>query len=477
MGGAKPEESGMASATSKPSTPAQTDAGLQPVELAVRAQPVRRLGLFCLVYVTVCAGPFGLEEFVRSVGPGLALTLLLLTPLFWGLPLLFMSAELAGALPLEGGLYRWVKTAFGDFWGFQAGWWWWLSSFLDCAIYAVLVADYFAFFYPGMSRLTHWAIALAVIWLFTLLNLRGIAVMGTSTTIFVAIMLAPFAIMIVLGAPHIAPPAFPPRLPADMNLAETLSAGLLMSIWFVSGFEALATASGEIRNAARVLPRALLLVFPLILLSYGLPLLVSLGVDADWQNWQSGHFAAVAENLGGPWLGGWVSLAGVIANMALFGAWLLSYSRIPFAMAADGFLPRALCRVSPRYGTPVTALLVSATLYSVMAWFDFSSLVEMDIWVILPGMFLEFLALAKLRCSLPNLPRHFRVPGGAWGLAFTVISPITIGLFAMFGGGADDVVAGAIALASGPAAFWLGRCFRRKAVVSSLAAKFTAQSQ
>ncbi len=467
----------MASVTPKPSTPSPSDSGRQPVERDVPAQPLRRFGLLCLVYVTVCAGPFGLEEFVRHVGPGPALALLLLTPLFWGMPLLFMSAELAGALPLEGGLYRWVKTAFGDFWGFQAGWWWWLSSFLDCAIYAVLVADYFAFFHPGMSRLTHWAIALAVIWLFTLLNMRGIAVMGTSSMIFVAVMLAPFVIMIVLGAPHMAQPPLPPLLPAGRSLAETLSAGLLMSIWFVSGFEALATASGEIPNAARALPRALRLVFPLILLSYGLPLLVSLGVDANWQNWQAGHFAAIAENLGGPWLGGWVSFAGVIANMALFGAWLLSYSRIPFAMAVDGFLPRALCRVSPRYGTPVTALLVSAALYSLMAWFDFSSLVEMDIWVILPAMFLEFLALAKLRRSHPHLPRPFRAPGGRWGLAFTVISPIAIGLLAMFGGGTDYLIPGTIALASGPAAFWLGQRFRRDPAAGLPSERFRAQAR
>jgi amino acid transporter len=71
--------------------------------------------LLCVVYVTVCAGPFGLEELVTTAGPGMTFVLLLITPILWGLPLLFMSAELSSALPVEGGLYRWVKTAFGDF--------------------------------------------------------------------------------------------------------------------------------------------------------------------------------------------------------------------------------------------------------------------------------------------------------------------------------------------------------------------------
>ncbi|MDZ7266517.1 MAG: APC family permease [candidate division KSB1 bacterium] len=440
-------------------------------------QPLRHFSLLCLVYVTVCAGPFGLEEFVRSVGPELAFALLLLTPIFWGLPLLFMSAELAGALPLEGGLYRWVKTAFGDFWGFQAGWWWWLSSFLDCAIYAVLVADYVSFFHPGMSALARWGLALAVIWVFTLLNVRGVAVMGMSATFLTVVLLAPFAIMLILGVPQMAQCPLTLLMPATRETAATLGAGLLMSIWFLSGFEALATASGEIQDAARLLPRALRWVFPLILLSYGLPLWVSLGVDGDWQNWRAGHFADIAAKLGGPWLGGWVSLAGVTANLALFGAWLLSYARIPFAMAADGHLPATLCRLSPRYGTPVTALVVSAMLYSVMAWFDFRSLVEMTIWLILPAMFLEFLALAKLRHSHPDLPRRFRVPGGRLGLVFTVISPIGIGLFAMFGSGTDYVLPGVMALASGPVAFWLGRRFSRHAPAAGHSPQFTARSQ
>lgn len=444
-----------------PQSPATTVALPAPLFTgqALLKRSLRWSSLLCLVYVTVCSGPFGLEEFVQSVGPGMAFLLLLITPIFWGLPLLFMSAELSSALPLEGGLYRWVKTAFGDFWGFQAGWWWWLSSFLDCAIYAVLVADYFEFFYPHMNAFAHWGIALAVIWFFTFLNVRGIEVIGASSTIFVVLMLAPFVIMIFLGVPQISQNPFTPLLPAGENFIATLSSGLLMSIWFISGFEALASASEEIQNSERVLPRALRIIFPMILLSYGLPILVSLAVDSNWQNWESGHFAKIAETLGGPVLGGWVSLAGVIANMALFGTWLLSYSRIPFAMAHDGYLPKAIARISPRYGTPVFAIVFSSVIYSLVSWFDFKSLVEMDIWVILPGMFLEFLALAKLRRSHPHLTRHFRVPGGKWGLAFTVVSPIAIGLFAMFGGGAEYIFAGAIALASGPLAFWVCKRF------------------
>jgi amino acid transporter len=426
--------------------------------------------------VTICSGPFGLEEMVVAVGPGMMFFLLLAIPLLWGLPMLFMSAELSSALPVEGGLYRWVKTAFGDFWGFQAGWWWWISSFLDCAIYAVLVADYFRFFDPQMSAWKHWGIALAVIWFFAALNIRGVELVGTSSILFVLFMTLPFIFMILL-APHflvdffdtltgnVAHNPFVPLAPEGKSLTSVLSTGLLMGIWFISGFEGVGTAAEEIKNSERSIARALVMIFPIVLVSYGLPILVGIAVDPNWQNWDSGHFAKIAETIGGPLLGSWVSIAGVIANMALFSAWLLSYSRIPFAMAHDGYLPKAITRISPKYGTPVTAILLSGLIYSVFAWGEFQDLVIINIWVILCGMFLEFFALAKLRYRRPDLPRYFRVPGGKIVLWLTVICPVAVGLFAMFAAERDEIIAGSIAVATGPLAYWLCKKFiksRRK---------------
>ncbi len=423
-----------------------------------------RASLLCLVYVTVCSGPFGLEELVALSGPGMTFLLLCLTPIFWGLPLLFMSAELSSALPIQGGLYQWVKTAFGDFWGFQAGWWWWLGSFLDCAVYAVLVADYFKVSFPTLSKLEHWLVALAVIWIFTYLNIRGIQVIGTGSVLFVLLMLAPFVVMIILGAPHLTHNPFVPLLPPGKSWLAAWSQGLLLSIWFISGFEALASASEEIKNSERLLARALLLIFPTVLASYGLPLLISIAVDANWAEWEAGHFAKIAELIGGQWLGAWVALAGVISNMALLGTWLLSYSRIPFAMAYDGYLPQRLTRLSPKYGTPVNALVCSGIVYSILAWSNFEKLVLINIWVVLGTMFLEFLALLRLRHTHPHLPRHFRVPGGKFGLYFTVFSPIMVGLFAMFGSGTEYILPGALAVATGPIAFWLCKKFVKEKV-------------
>jgi amino acid transporter len=86
-------------------------------------------------------GPFGLEDMVTTSGPGMTLIYLLILPFFWCIPVSLVSAELTTAMPVEGGFYRWTRAAFGDFWGFLAGWWNWSASFLLGGAYAVLFTD------------------------------------------------------------------------------------------------------------------------------------------------------------------------------------------------------------------------------------------------------------------------------------------------------------------------------------------------
>ena len=60
----------------------------------------------------------------------MALVFLTFVPLFWSIPISLAAAELNSILPVQGGFYRWSRAAFGDFWGFQCGWWNWTGTFL-----------------------------------------------------------------------------------------------------------------------------------------------------------------------------------------------------------------------------------------------------------------------------------------------------------------------------------------------------------
>src|SRR3989442_6317434 len=153
--------------------------------------------LVAVMYFTVSGGPFGLEGLVGSIGPGIALLLLVLTPLVFSVPETLLIGELASMLPAEGGYYQWVKRAFGRFWGFTNGWVSWVYSLIDMAIYPVLFLQYLRFFPRGLTPLQGWLLALALIWGATWLNLRGTRVVGTASGWFVALVLAPFAVLAV----------------------------------------------------------------------------------------------------------------------------------------------------------------------------------------------------------------------------------------------------------------------------------------
>ena len=109
-------------------------------------------------------------------------------------------AELAGAIPDEGGYVAWVRRAFGPFWGFQVGWWSWINSFVDVAIYPALFADYAMYWWPGMSPAARWALALLFIWALTALNVAGVRVTGWTA--------------VALGVGALAPVALSPCWPA-----------------------------------------------------------------------------------------------------------------------------------------------------------------------------------------------------------------------------------------------------------------------
>ena len=65
-------------------------------------------------------------------------------------------AELAAAMPDEGGYVTWVRRAFGPYWGFQVGWWSWIDSFVDVAVYPALFVEYVQFWFPAMAPLERW---------------------------------------------------------------------------------------------------------------------------------------------------------------------------------------------------------------------------------------------------------------------------------------------------------------------------------
>ncbi len=406
----------------------------EPVRQLVEERVLKRaLGLGAvvgLIYFSISGGPYGLEGVIGESGAGMGLLLIVVTPVLVSLPSALMVAELGTTMPVEGGYYHWVKTAMGPFWGFQEGWWSWIVSWVDLAIYPVLFVAYASYFFPDQlgddaNPFARWIVALAVVWGFGLLNVRGTKLVGDTSKAFTVIVVAPFAVLTVVGLVKLALEGgqnpLEPFTYAGEGLGPAFAAGLWIVMWNYIGWDGISTVAEEIDQPQKTLPKALALSIPLITLVYLVPTVVVLAlVGTDTVEWEEGAFSELGEVVAGPWLGVAIAAIALVSAVGLYSAWLLSYSRVPFVLAEDGYLPEKLTDVHPRFGTPWVSILLSCVICTVFIWGGFESLVVIDVIVYTAALLLQFVALAVLRVRSPDLRRPFRIKGG-WPAVIAVI--------------------------------------------------------
>src|SRR4051812_8487625 len=201
---------------------------------------MKRLGLISLVFVlyfSTSGGPHTTETLVHEVGPGMALLVLLIVPIFWSIPEVLIVGELSSMLPVEGGYYRWVDRAFGQFWAFQNGWLTWTYSLVDMAIYPILFNQYLGWFFPDLSPNAQWMISLAVIWGATAINLRGAVPVGKISIDAGLFIIVGFLAAAVGALPHITHSPFTPFASENGKGMNGLSVGLSIALWNFIGWD------------------------------------------------------------------------------------------------------------------------------------------------------------------------------------------------------------------------------------------------
>jgi amino acid transporter len=417
---------------------------------------IRKAGLFSFVFVMysyTTAGPFGLEDQVTTSGPGMTLLYHLILPFLWCIPISLVAAELTTAMPVQGGFYRWVRAGFGDFWGFLAGWWNWTASFLLGGAYAVLFTDYVASYFPGISGWKHYFLSVAMIAVITWINIRGIQMVGKLATGLEIFVLLVVLVLTVMGLAQWRHNPFLPLVPPHGPVFKVFGVGLALGLWLYSGYEQLSTVAEEVEDPQRNYPRALAWVVPLSIATYFLPTLASLAALGNWQDWHTGYFTNAAQAIGGPWLGGAMTLAAMVTNLAILNSTVLASTRMPFAMAQDGYLPASLTRLHPRYGTPWIAIIASAVIYALLARQTLTQLLTVYIWLRMATSVLTVLAAWRLRHSQPDLARPFRIPWGNAGLLYVVGAPILISAWAIVWSDKFALRWGPVAIVLGPIAY------------------------
>ncbi len=392
------------------------------------SKKVRTLSLAALVFLTVSGGPYGLEPLLSSAGAHSAFLLLLLTPLLWDVPTIAVVLELNSMMPVTGGYYHWVKRAMGLRWAFYEGWWTWLYTFVDLAIYPVLFVTYASFLYPPLLAYKI-PVCLGVIWLSALVNIRGIVPVGKASVVLATLVVMPFLILFGMVMWH-----HPFSVPAQHFHNSSFSAvGLAVYtiMWNFIGWDNVTTYAREVERPVRSYIVSVSLAFATIVIIYFLAIYAAVQTGISAETLQDKGFPAVGMLVGGQWLATLIAAGGMASTLGLYFSVLLSVSRIPEVMAKDHLLPQKLDKLHPKYGTPYISIITCSVVVSVMILFTFESLIIIDVSVYGAALFLEYIALIRLRKIAADEHRPFKIPLEKAGLICMTLLPVAVYSIAM----------------------------------------------
>jgi glutamate:GABA antiporter len=353
------------------------------------------------------------------------------------LPVALVAAELATGWPETGGIYIWLREAFGKKWGFLVVWVQWVYNVVWYpTILSLLAATLSYLIDPALAhnKVYIFSMVIAFFWLATIINLYGIRIsslVSTIATIFGT--LIPMILIIGLGymwlhrgnplAIEISTKTFFPDISHIGNLA------LLSSVVFgLIGLEMSAIHAGDVRNPQKDYPRAVFISASVILITLILgSLAIAFVIPQAEIQLSSGlieSFKVFFSAFGLPFMVPIIALLIVLGGFGTVAAWVLGPSRAIMIAAQDDAAPKWLMTAN-RHNAPFSVLLGQAVVVSFLSLFfifmpsinaAFVLLSTMTAQLALVVYMMMFAAAIKLRYSQPDIERKYKIPGGNFGM-------------------------------------------------------------
>ena len=331
---------------------------------------VRALGVWGLaasvVNITIGGGIFrapGTMEVTGRLGAAAPLAYVVCAVAMAFVVLCF--AEAGGRVASSGGPYAYVERAFGPLAGFAVGWMLWITGTIATAAVATIFADSAQRMAPALgSGPARAALIIAMFAVVTAINVRGVRFGARLNLVSTVIKLVPLLLLIVLGLAHIVPENV---AWTEVPAASEVTRASVFLIFIFAGIESALVPSGEVRDPARTVPRAVLAALVIVTVVYLLIQVAAQGVLGASLAGNSAPLADLATALMGPRGGMMVGIAVVLSTFGYLSGMILAIPRALFAFARDGVLPHALAAVHPTYRTPWIAIITQAALSLVLA--------------------------------------------------------------------------------------------------------------
>ena len=331
---------------------------------------VRALGVWGLaasiVNITIGAGIFrapGLKEVSGRLGAAapVAYTTCAIAMTF----VVMCFAEAGSRVALTGGPYAYVERAFGKPAGFAVGWFLWVTGTVATAAVATIFADSVQHAVPALrSGVWRAALLVTVFGVVGAINVRGVQFGSRLNFASTIAKLIPLALLIVLALAHVRPENL--AWTSTPAASEVMRASIFL-IFVFAGIESAMVPSGEVREPATTVPRAVYLALIVVTIVYLLIQITAQGVLGPSLVGRVAPLADVAVIVMGPAGGVLLGVAVVLSTFGYLCGMILAIPRALFAFSRDGVLPRALASVHPRFRTPWIAIIVQSLLSLALA--------------------------------------------------------------------------------------------------------------
>ncbi|MCG3084385.1 amino acid permease [Anoxybacillus sp. LAT_35] len=322
-------------------------------------------------------------------------------------------AEVSAKVPETGGLYVYIEKVYGRFWGFLCGW-------VQTIIYGPAVIGalglYFGTLFAGIFSLPKeselWIGIMAVLFL-SVVNMLGSQFGGIVQSVLTAAKLLPIFLIIVFGVVKGNVPIF--GMDSGSSQAISLGAAVLATLWAYDGWMNVGFVAGEMKNPAKTLPKAIITGILIVMFAYvavNVALLHVLRAD-DIVALGPNAASEAATILFGSFGGKLIAIGILISIFGCLNGKVLTFPRMPLAMAIDGLFPlaRYFSRIHPKWRTPVLATFMQITIAIIMMLLgNADRLTDIAIFSVFLFYGFAFYAVFLLRKSLPSNEQLYRVP-------------------------------------------------------------------
>jgi len=397
-------------------------------------------GIFMLPAVLAPYGLMGFSGWLVTAGGSVLLALVL--------------GRLAHRTTRTGGPIAYAHDAFGDLTGFLVAWGYWASYWIGIPAIAIAFVGYLTVFIPALegSAVGQAGCGLALIWGLGLISMHGIRDASFVQLVMTVLKLIPIFLVIGIGFFTGDVANLPEANPSGGSFLSVLAITALLTMWAFAGLEAGTVPAGDVRDAARTVPRATIIGTITVAVIYiAATAAVMLVVPAaDLVN-STSPFSDAARILG-PWGPGLIAVGAMISTAGALNGTILLSGQLPMAVALDGLAPAALGRRN-KGGAPQFSLLLSLGLGSILLVANYSRG--------LVGAFTFLLMMSTVCLLLPLLVSALAELRHSWrsarGWAVIALAAGAYSAFAVLGSGLEVLVWGAVLILAGLPAYWLGK--------------------